>query len=216
MKTQQPLTDMARWSHTFAAEVLEAGDLAIDLTAGRGKDCLHLARCVDSNNHGTVLAFDIQHEAIQSTTSLLAEQQIKVATISRPQQVTGPGVFLIQTSHEQLSLFSPRQAKVIMANLGYLPGGDHAITTRADSTLKTIKEALTELLPGGRLILVVYTGHEGAQEESQAITTHLADLHPRHWHIITMRPFLCHNAPYLLVVEKRQQPATVRERLLQR
>lgn len=210
------LTDMAQWSHHFAREILLPGDLAVDLTAGRGHDCLFLAECVDSNHTGCVLAFDIQAEAIASSLERLENNGITASCISRPQQIAAPGTFLINASHERLPLFLPRPPKVILGNLGYLPGGDHSVTTRANSSLSMTKAALEELQPGGRLILVVYTGHAGAQEESDTLTTYLGTLHPRHWHIITMRPFLCKNAPYLLVAEKRQQPATVRDRLLQR
>nr|WP_320115104.1 class I SAM-dependent methyltransferase [uncultured Desulfuromonas sp.] len=210
------LTDMAHWSHYFAQDVLQPGDLAVDLTAGRGHDCLFLARCVDSNHTGSVVAFDIQSEAIDSTFERLEDNGIRASRISRPQQIETPGVFLVNASHERLPLFLPRPPRVLLGNLGYLPGGDHAIATQAQSSLPMVKAALEELQTGGRLILVVYIGHEGAQEESATISNHLAQLHPRHWHIITMRPFLSENAPYVLVVEKRPQPQTVRERLLAR
>ena len=210
------LIDMAQWSHHFAAEILTPGDLAVDLTAGRGYDCLFLSRCVDSNHCGCVLAFDIQAEALDSTYERLELNEIRASRISRPQQIEHAGVFLVNASHERLSLFLPRPPKVILGNLGYLPGGDHTITTQAHSSLHMLKAALEELQPQGRLILVVYTGHSGAPEESTAITTYLKQLHPRHWHILTMRPFLSERAPYLLVAEKRHQPQSVRDRLLEK
>ncbi|WP_321530537.1 class I SAM-dependent methyltransferase [uncultured Desulfuromonas sp.] len=209
------LTDMAQWSHHFAQEILQAGDLAVDLTAGRGHDSQFLAECVDSNHTGCVLAFDIQTQAIDSTLERLENNGITASRISRPQQIAAPGTFLINASHERLPLFLPRPPKVILGNLGYLPGGDHSITTQADSSRIMTKAALEELQPGGRLILVVYTGHDGARKESDAITSDLAQLHPRYWHIITMRPFLSDKAPYLLVAEKRQPRQSLRERLLQ-
>lgn len=208
------LTDMAQWSHHFAREILQPGDLAIDLTAGRGYDSLFLAQCVDSNSHGSVLAFDIQPEAVASTLERLENNHITASRITRPQQIEGPGVFLLTASHERLALFVPRPPKVIMANLGYLPGGDHTIATQAQSSLPAIKTALEELATGGRLIVVVYIGHDQGREESQAIAAELQRLQPRDWHVIKMVPFICTQAPYLLVVEKRREKMSQRDLLL--
>ncbi|MFM7397885.1 MAG: rRNA methyltransferase, partial [Verrucomicrobiota bacterium] len=57
-----------------AADVLRAtlsdGDVAIDGTAGRGRDTLLLAGLVGAS--GRVHAFDVQAEAIDATRALLA------------------------------------------------------------------------------------------------------------------------------------------------
>ncbi len=49
----------------------------------------------------------------------------------------------------------------IIANLGYLPGGDRAIITRSESTLAALDQSLTSLAVGGRVAVVVYPGHAG-------------------------------------------------------
>lgn len=48
-----------------------------------------------------------------------------------------------------------------MFNLGYLPGGDKAFTTRAESTVKALQTALRWLAPGGFISILAYRGHEG-------------------------------------------------------
>ena len=68
------LTDLVGWSHFFLSEVLEAGDAALDLTAGVGRDTLFLANRVGSS--GKVFSFDIQTEALARTASLLEKENI--------------------------------------------------------------------------------------------------------------------------------------------
>lgn len=197
------LLDLSSWSHRLSAEVLGPGDLAVDLTAGRGHDCLHLARCVASDRCGTMLAFDIQEEAIASSLALLHAAGLPAERICRPQQIGPHGNFLAALSHERLELFLPRQPKVVLANLGYLPGGDHRTATGTASSLRAAQDALAALLPGGRLLLVSYTGHPGGLEEYQNLQHHLATLPPRNWQVLELRPLGRSNAPVLLVAEKR-------------
>ncbi|MGI9108918.1 MAG: methyltransferase domain-containing protein, partial [Opitutales bacterium] len=53
----------------LATEILRPGDVAIDGTAGKGRDTACLAQAVGPTGH--VHAFDIQPEAIASTHNLL-------------------------------------------------------------------------------------------------------------------------------------------------
>ena len=55
-------------------EKVKEGDICIDATAGRGNDTLHLCRLVGDSGH--VTAFDIQQDAVDSTTSLLIENNM--------------------------------------------------------------------------------------------------------------------------------------------
>ncbi len=66
------LLRMAPWAHAFLAEVLPPGSLAVDLAAGNGHDAHFLYRLV--GERGRVLAFDVQHEALQATAELLGQQ----------------------------------------------------------------------------------------------------------------------------------------------
>ena len=49
------LPHIISWSHRLVREVLEPGDLAVDLTAGRGRDTLMLCQTVGAE--GCVLSF---------------------------------------------------------------------------------------------------------------------------------------------------------------
>ncbi|MBN2645067.1 MAG: hypothetical protein JXR59_06310 [Desulfuromonadaceae bacterium] len=204
MSRCESFSDLIFWSHRLAQETLQPGDLAVDLTVGHGRDSLHLAQCVDSRHQGTVLGFDIQSQAIENSLAQLENEGIPACRISRPQQVQAAGVFLTETCHARLSLFLPRAPKVVMANLGYLPGGDHRLVTRAETTCAALEQALEELVAGGRLILVVYRRHEGGKEESQAVDRLLQGLNPNQWDVLRLDPFNRQQAPYLLVAEKKQ------------
>ena len=56
-------------AQALASEVLNDGDIAIDATAGKGRDTAFLSKTVGTT--GWVHSFDIQPEAIKSTRNLL-------------------------------------------------------------------------------------------------------------------------------------------------
>jgi predicted methyltransferase len=137
------------------SEALSPGGTAIDATAGNGYDTLFLARQVGPR--GKVYAFDIQAEALQNTELLLQEAGV----LDR--------VVLLQSSHEKLEELAPAPVDAVIFNLGYLPGGDHNLVTTSETTTIALKAALKMLKPGGRIGLVIYTGHPGGQEELAAV-----------------------------------------------
>ncbi len=141
-------------AHRFVREALREGDLAIDATAGNGHDTLMLAERVGES--GRVLAFDIQSSAIESARMRIQEAGFQDRVEFHP------------TSHARMTEFAaPSSAAVIMFNLGYLPGGDHALTTEVAETLRGLEAAMICLKPGGLLTVICYPGHaEGAIEAS--------------------------------------------------
>jgi threonine dehydrogenase-like Zn-dependent dehydrogenase len=52
----------------------------------------------------------------------------------------------------------------VVFNLGYLPGGDKAVTTEANTTIKAVTQALGVLRPGGVVTIVGYAHPEGQRE----------------------------------------------------
>lgn len=97
------LLRMAPWAHAFLAEVLPPGSLAVDLAAGNGHDAHFLYRLV--GERGRVLAFDVQHEALQATAELLGQQGAKVwSGLLRPgASCTDPGIYLVHDCHSRLA-----------------------------------------------------------------------------------------------------------------
>lgn len=134
--------------------MLRPGDLAIDATAGNGHDTVFLAERVGDS--GKVLAFDVQAEAIAAARARVADLAGRVD--------------FIHGSHVELAEHAaPGSAAAVMFNLGYFPGGDHAVITRTSGTLAALDAALGVLKPGGIVTVVCYPGHPGGDEESAAV-----------------------------------------------
>ena len=66
------LTRIVPWSQQLVCEVLQPGDLAVDLTTGKGRDTLALAEAVGPT--GQVVAFDVQTEALDQSQRFLEER----------------------------------------------------------------------------------------------------------------------------------------------
>jgi predicted methyltransferase len=146
-------------AQALARETLRAGDIALDGTAGKGRDTACLAEAVGPSGH--VHAFDIQPSALAATGALLALTGLETR------------VTLHQRSHAELRAALPAghlgRLGVAIFNLGYLPGGDPAIITRPASTAEALRAAHAALRPGGRIICVAYTGHPGGDEEAGVV-----------------------------------------------
>lgn len=154
MTRYKPLTQEV---HRRLAQQLQAGDYAIDATAGNGHDTLFLAQAVGGNGH--VYAFDIQASALQQTQKRLTQHHCL-------QQVT-----LCHSSHTHMQQQLPSDwvghVKAVTFNLGYLPGSDKSTITQADSTLTALGQSLNLLSDGGLLCVLSYRGHMGGQDEYQ-------------------------------------------------
>lgn len=195
------LVNIVSWSQKLACEVLRPGDLAIDLTAGKGRDTLALAKAVGIE--GQVVAFDLQPTAIEQTRELLQCYDFATANWPAEQILTKqPGIFLIQACHSTLDKVLTDPAQVIIANLGYLPGGDKSLTTRPASTLAALQQSVEQLSSGGRLVVTVYPVHPGGTEEGEAVSSFFKELPAPHWQVLCLRVANCTEAPYLLVAER--------------
>lgn len=173
----------------FLSEVLGEGGTAIDATAGNGYDTLFLARL--AGPRGKVYAFDIQPLALQNTRLLL--------------ELNGYGdrVHLLLAGHEEMERFVAGPVDAVIFNLGYLPGGDHGVTSNAGTTVKAVQTALKLLKPGGRTSIVVYTGHPGGIEEYRELEEMTSTLDGRYFYVLKIE-FLnrSRQAPFVIVIEK--------------
>lgn len=111
---------------SFALSVLEhyirPGDCVVDATIGNGNDTLKLCQLVGET--GKVYGFDIQEKALKNTASLLQKNGWNNAV-------------LLHVSHAAISEFIKEKIQAAVFNLGYLPGGDHSVTTCTDETKKS-------------------------------------------------------------------------------
>ncbi len=132
-------------AHQFWKEHLKPSDHAIDATCGNGKDTAILAGLVPD---GHVYAIDIQEDALAA-----ARRHAALKNVS----------FLHQC-HTHLP--EDQMVRLIVYNLGYLPGGNKLLTSQAGTTLISVARALEILPTGGALSITCYPGHaEGAREE---------------------------------------------------
>lgn len=181
----QPTVQLA---HLWLNDFLKPGATAVDATVGNGHDTLFLARRVGAN--GRVYGFEIQEKALHNTLELLKTEGF--ADI----------VKLFQTGHENIAHHIQNDVDVIIFNLGYLPGGDHSIVTRPETTMKAVTEGLALLKKGGAMCLVVYTGHPGGEEEQLQLEGFLGQLDKKKF-CVTKLSFLNRDcAPYIIMIEK--------------
>jgi predicted methyltransferase len=176
----------------LATEILLPGDIAVDGTAGKGRDTACLAQAVGPSGH--VHAFDIQPEAIASSRNLLEVAGL----IDR-------GSLHLRSHAELVDVLTPAQrgkVGVAIFNLGYLPGGNASIVTQPASTDRALRDAYANLRPGGRLICVAYTGHPGGPEESDIVLKFAEQQASAGLHVEKIGYYPTPGKPWILVVNK--------------
>lgn len=170
-------------------ERIKPGETAIDATMGNGNDTLFLCNTVGAA--GRVIAYDIQSAAMEKTRARLEKEGV----LER--------VDFKLASHEEMSQLADRVG-AIMFNLGYLPGGDKEITTKAESTVRAIEAGLNLLRPGGIMTIIVYWGHAAGQVEKEAVTRYCASLDQTEYLVLQYQYVNQQNqAPFLLAIERR-------------
>lgn len=171
-------------AHSYWKRLVQAGDLLIDATCGNGHDTLALA----SLQPRLLYAFDIQSQALESAQKRLEKES---------------SIRFIHGCHSQ---FPPEIAsasvKLIVYNLGYLPGGDKETTTQSSTTLESVSKALDLIMPGGAISITCYPGHaEGAREEA-ALLFFAEQLDKHMWSCCHHRWINRTQAPSLLLLQK--------------
>lgn len=143
-------------AHDFIKRHVKEGDFCIDATAGRGNDTAFLCGLVGDS--GKVIAFDIQEDAVSSTKALLAEKNFShIGTV-------------YQDSHSNMSEYAEEgTVSCITFNFGWLPGGNHKISTHAETSIAAIEQGLKLLKPDGIMSLCIYYGRDTGFEERDAL-----------------------------------------------
>ncbi|ALS29420.1 SAM-dependent methyltransferase [Paenibacillus sp. 32O-W] len=191
------LLSVLSMAHRWIAERVAPGDTVIDATAGNGVDTLFLAETVGPR--GTVIAFDVQRQALDRTQARL-----------EPLRAAGrlPDVRLVLGSHagmeDEVPAAKRGRVAAVMFNLGYLPGADPSVITETASTLAALEASMTLLRPGGIVTCVLYPGHEGGETEAAAVEAWAAGLPPDRGQSAIYRHIQKPAAPYLIAVEKRK------------
>lgn len=198
---KRDLAKIVSWGHDLLRDVLQPGNLAVDLTAGNGNDTLALFHLVGAS--GQVIAFDIQTAALAKTRSLLEQAGVLPRSFDAGKPlVCQAGVDLINDNHNRLACYVRTPVRGIIANLGYLPGGDQAIITQSDSTVYALRQAADLLAVDGRLVVVVYPGHPGGDTEAAAVSNFFTTLDASVFHVLLLQIANRPHAPFLYVAEK--------------
>lgn len=173
------------FAHDLWKRHLKSGDWAIDATCGNGWDTAKLAQLVGPE--GGVVSIDIQQEAIEGAKMRLQDGNVH---------------FFCQSHEVFPNLCRENPIRLIAYNLGYLPGGDKKLTTRVETTLKSVQNGLELLEAGGVMSITCYPGHaEGALEET-ALREFLSQLDAKRWSVSYHQWINRKLAPSLLFIKK--------------
>ena len=88
----------------------------------------------------------------------------------------------------------------IVFNFGYLPGGDHNLATRKETSILAIHEGLDLLKKGGIMSLCIYSGGDSGFDERDAILEALKKLDTKRYLVILSSYFNRPNHPPIPVL----------------
>lgn len=157
----------------------------IDATCGMGNDTLFLANLL--NNKGSIIAYDIQEIAINSTKEKLSKFN---------------NVIYRNESHENLD----NEFDLIIYNLGYLPNHDKTITTTSISTLNSLTKALklVDSKEDYLIIIVLYPGHFEGKKESLVIDEYCYNLDSSKYLVCKYMNYNRPTSPFIITISKNK------------
>lgn len=177
------------YAHTLLEDVISEGDCVVDATAGNGYDTVFFANLV--GNSGKVYAFDIQQQAINATNDRLSQADLTSRCA------------VILAGHEEVATYVTTPIKAAIFNLGYLPGADHTIVTKPNTTLTALDSILSQLVIGGVIVMIIYYGHDGGLEERDALLTFVAALPQKKINVLRYEFINQKNAaPFIIAIER--------------
>ncbi len=178
-------TDLA---HAMWKKSLCKGDIAIDATCGAGKDSTVIAALLQAAGGGTLQMMDIQQSAIDKSREALKSVETPSVTLS-----------FHLGCHTHFPDITP---KLIVYNLGYLPGGDKSLTTTAVNTLQSVKRATEILSNQGVISIICYPGHNPGAIEEIALSEFLEKLPPDRWSVSYTQWKNRKKSPSLFLIQK--------------
>lgn len=193
-------------AHSYWKKSLKSGDIAIDATCGNGYDTLELAHLLFNLETAAstlpitvskLIAIDRQKKAVDATRARLK------STVSK--DIMRHHVCLLEQCHSSFpSDITMESVALIVYNLGYLPGGNKALTTMHSTTLQSLKSALSLITPGGCISITCYPGHEEGRQEEHLIKEFASNLNPREWSCCYHSWLNRYQAPSLFIIQKAE------------
>lgn len=175
-------SQITHWCHEIIRSQAQTGGHYIDATMGKGNDTAFL--CQLAGEKGSVLAFDIQKEALEMTEKKLEEKGL------------ADRAKLILDGHEHMDQYAKEESiDVICFNFGYLPGGDHKIATCPETSVRAVSRGLGLLKSGGMMSLCIYSGGDTGFEEKDRILAFLKQISPKIFTVITNEYYNRENNP---------------------
>lgn len=183
------LERVLQYAQTLLKSAISNGDIAVDATAGNGHDTLFLAGLVGDD--GFVYAFDVQKQAVDATLHRLLDNALEHRAV------------VLKDGHENLAKYVDKPVSGAIFNLGYLPGSDHEVITRPNTTIQALESLLKLLKIGGIIVLVIYHGHEGGKKERDEVIRFVSDLPQKYIHVLRYE-FLNqkNDPPFVIALEK--------------
>jgi len=181
--------NVVKVAHKLLLDKLKVSNCIFDATAGNGNDTIFLAQ--NSPDKAKIYAFDIQQSALDATKLKLQEH----AFLEK--------VSLVLASHDKIAEYIKDNIDIAIFNLGYLPGGDHTITTVAETTIAALEKTITLLNVNGIIAITAYTGHDAGTIEYSQLVTLLMNLPVRNF-TVGCYSMINHvkTSPVLYLVEK--------------
>ena len=193
MRKDNLIVKLTQVCSMFLSKYVSEGDTVIDATMGNGMDTLFLAKLV--GNNGKVFSFDIQQEALIRTKRLLEKEMIDTKNIH-----------LIHDSHINIKNYVNDAVSAVVFNLGYLPEGNHGITTISESTINALRISLELLKKDGLVSVMIYPGHKEGIIEKDNVLNYARQLDAKRYHTLYFDMLNQSNLPPgLLLITKKQE-----------
>lgn len=179
------------WAREMIEDAMFEGARVVDATMGNGHDTLWL--CELAGTSGQVYAFDVQPEAVQRTAQRLDDAGM------------ADRAMLFCEGHEHMAERVHEPVDVVVFNLGWLPGAEHGVTTRVETTLKAVDAALGILREDGLMTVCIYPGHEEGKRELCALLEWARELDPRRFDVLLKAYLNQPNDPPQMLAVKRKR-----------
>ena len=107
---------------------------------------------------------------------------------------------LILDSHANMDKYVSGKVSAVIFNLGYLPGGDHSVCTKGDTSISAIEKALALISCEGFVSVTVYYGKNSGTEEKDAVMEYFKSLDHKKYTVLVHDFYNRPNNPPITVI----------------